>query len=97
MIFLTLVLSELLSFFILIFIPYAVSIVTKLFYQFNREDGIEIKAKFTNKALELTDDEKSAKIRIRTKFQVGVFLGTVILLDAGLAFLGASQFKEFFV
>lgn len=87
---------EFVTYVIFITIPVLTNVVTNLFYKYNEQDGNPVTLKFKTSALMLTDEERTGKIRIRTKLQVGVFIVIVLLANAGVAFMGGYFFDDIF-
>lgn len=95
-IFSLLTVSELMTYILFIAIPILVSIITKLFYKYNEKDGFDIRLSFKNKAVVLTDEEKTNKIRVKTKLQVGIFILCLMLFNGLISYICAVNFKDLF-
>ena len=92
-IFIILIMLEMITYFVFLTIPVLVSVVTKLFYKYNRIDGIEVKSCFDKDVI----FAYTKKRRIKKRRSVFSFVIFAILINTALSFLLSKNFNEVFI
>ncbi len=87
---------EIIGFFAFILIPIAITILTKLFYKYNRAEGRDVKIKLVARATELADKDIYEKIKIKTKVELALIIVIVLSINLGTATLMEKYFNELF-
>ncbi len=87
---------ELIALFTFVFVPIAISILTKLFYKYNRAEGKIIENKLVNEASTFKDDYFYSKIRVKTKIEVMLLFIFFIIANLASATLMETYFNQIF-
>lgn len=87
---------ELFAFFGFLSVPIMISILTKLFYKYNKEDARDPKLNFETKATKLLHEDAQRKIKVRTKIEVITTIILILLFNFAMAFLFNHFFEDIF-
>ncbi len=88
--------GELVSFFAFISMPIIISILTKLFYKYNRLEGKNIRLKLDTKSEELSKEEANRKIKSKTKIELVSFILLVLVVNLSMSILFEVYFNDVF-
>ncbi|OKL50300.1 glycerophosphodiester phosphodiesterase family protein [Boudabousia marimammalium] len=88
---------ELFGFFAFVSVPILIGDLTKLFYQFNQQDGREIQLQINTQATALTGEELVQKIRFKTKAEVVGVLVLITAFNLTVATIMQTYFTEIFL
>ncbi len=89
-------LLEIFAFFTFIMIPISISIVTNLYYKYNKMEGHIVKINLVPNTYELKSQKLYTKIKIKTKIEIITLFIIIVSLNFGLAIIMEKQFSEFF-
>ncbi len=87
---------QIFSFFASMTIPAAIAVLTKLFYKYNAAAGKTIRLKLVDDASTLSDEQRYAKIRLRTKFKVVTLVILIVTINFSVAWMMETYFTEIF-
>ncbi|MCW6664081.1 glycerophosphoryl diester phosphodiesterase membrane domain-containing protein [Aerococcaceae bacterium NML191219] len=87
--------GEFIAYVTLMSVPIICSRLTRLFYEFNREEGVEVRVRFVANAQEL-GEESFAKIRLRTKLALSAFVTAVLAFNLLMSVVLGLYFNEIF-
>ncbi len=87
---------QLIAFFTFMLIPIAITILTKLFYKYNKAEGHDVKIKLVKTATELTDNDLYNKIKIKTKIEIIALIIILLAINLGTATIMETYFEEIF-
>ncbi|MCW6654250.1 glycerophosphoryl diester phosphodiesterase membrane domain-containing protein [Aerococcaceae bacterium NML201296] len=87
--------GEIIAYVTLMSVPIICSRLTRLFYEFNREEGVEVRVRFVANAQEL-GEESFAKIRLRTKLALSAFVTAVLAFNLLMSVVLGLYFNEIF-
>ncbi len=87
---------QIISFFSSLAIPAAIAILTKLFYKYNKAAGKVIALDLADNALALDAQMVAAKIKVKTKLQVGLLIVLLLAFNYGIATLMETFFSDIF-
>lgn len=87
--------GEIIAYVTLMSVPIICSRLTRLFYEFNREEGVEVRVRFVADAQEL-GEESFAKIRLRTKLALSAFVTAVLAFNLLMSVVLGLYFNEIF-
>ncbi len=87
---------EIIALFGLFFVPIAISLLTKLYYKYHKEEGKKAAIKIVKNAKELEDKDLYRKIRTTIKIEVVILLLVILIGNFALAKLMDVYFDDFF-
>ncbi len=87
---------ELMALFTFVFVPVAISILTKLFYKYNKLEGKTIENKLIQNVSKLKDDYFYAKIRLKTKVEIISLFLIFVLANLVSATVMETYFNQLF-
>ncbi len=87
---------QIIAFFTFMLIPIAITILTKLFYKYNKAEGRDIKINLVKTATVLTDKDLYNKIKIKTKVEIVAVIIIVLAINLGTAAIMETYFEEIF-
>ena len=97
LIFSVLSVAELLAYLLFLGVPLMVGVITRLFYHYQKEEGIEVRLLFGNRGLGKGKDAAGSRLQTWGKMLlVTLSLGLIILVNAGFAVITAPHFKAIF-
>ncbi len=88
--------SELIAFFAFMSVPIVISILTQLFYKYNKLEGREVRLDMNDKNKKLEQKELTRKIKIRTKVEVIMLLVLIIAFNFFIAIIADEFFADIF-
>ncbi len=87
---------EVFAFIVFIAVPINISVLTKLFYQYNRLEGRTLAISIEKNASVLGDEDLYRKIKIRTKLEVLTALLVVVMINVTVAVLSTEKLATLF-
>ncbi len=87
---------EVIAFFVFLMIPIAISILTKLYYTYNKEEGRTVETNLVKTAQKLKEGELAGRIKLRTKAEIAGLIIIVVTANFLLASTLETNFNEIF-
>ncbi len=76
--------------------PIAIYVLTRLFYKYNRAEGVEIKTKFETGAKPFADEKLCRKIKTKTKVEVSLIFIVIVVVNFALSISMDADFSEIY-